>query len=501
MRQSWNKLTLVQSFLVVLVLSIAQSSLDAQVVIKEKIPIDPSNPQSRSLDMSPKDSPPSLFLVAPRLGLMQLEVQWASKLYNPIPPAAYMRVTLPETTYTATVNSFFNNFIAFWVTNYDSCQHPRVYDGYMKYSGDRVGTYPIELLFIKVPRTGDTLRFVFHDTVDIPAATLSGDSAQGWMISNSSAPQNVNCWTAPDNLELAVSALSYADTVLAGFRVKPDADTIFYGAATAVRATAINSLGKEVYIDGGTQIVYSASPTIYGKFIRAVGDTLSSPIIQNYSDARNGKVWYVSDKQTISDSLHSITITAKKNQDTSKKGNGATTIKSEWKVFQQCGQSWSDSAYDSDPGGTICSEGCALCCMAMVLSRYGYNVDPGTLNAWMKDPIHSGYDPGGLVHWLVPEVYSSGDIALSGDKIIVNKDGSPLDVTKLDDFLSDSHWSTAVQVSHGRRSHYILIIGKNNLGQYVTIDPRFPDPSTLLDYSTTGYPKGRILKIIPYWKN
>jgi hypothetical protein len=429
---------------------------------------------------------------------MQLEIQYAWKLYSAMPSTAYLRIALPETTYTTTVNDFFNTFVSFPVTNFDNCQNPPVPATYTKFSGYRSTQYPIKLLFVRIPRTGDTLRFTLHDNVDIPVTILSGDSSQGWSISNSVDPQNVQCWTAPDKLEASSSVFKYADTVFVGFRVKPDVDAIFYGAATPVRATAVNSSGNEVYIDAGTQVLYTAAPTYYGKFIKATGDTTSSPIVQSYSDARNGKVWYVSDKRTISDSLHSITIAAAKNQDTTVRGNGTVTIKSEWIVFDQCHQTWSDSAYDFEPGATICGKGCALSCMTMILKRYGYNVDPGTLNAWMKDPTHLGYDPGGNVHWNVPQLYSNNAIKLKA--LVVNDDGSPLDLAKLDNY-SDSRWSTIVQVDHGGSTHYVLVIGKNTAGQYVTIDPRFPHPSTLLDYRTNEYPNGKILKIIPYRKN
>ena len=238
------------------------STTYSQVILKERVPIDPGNPSGFYSGRHPFTTPPDLYLVMPRAGLMQLEIQYAWKLYSAMPSTAYLRIALPETTYTTTVNDFFNTFVSFPVTNFDNCQNQPVPATYTKFSGYRSTQYPIKLLFVRIPRTGDTLRFTLHDNVDIPVTILSGDSSQGWSISNSVDPQNVQCWTAPDKLEASSSVFKYADTVFVGFRVKPDVDAIFYGAATPVRATAVNSSGNEVYIDASIVMEWSESEIV-----------------------------------------------------------------------------------------------------------------------------------------------------------------------------------------------------------------------------------------------
>ncbi len=498
MRTNIAVVFLLFSFFESFVTLLSPAECNAQVIVKERVSIFPDI-VTGSYRKNPRDTPPNLFIVAPRSGLMQFEISYGWKLNSAIPSSATFRVALPETTYTTTVTDFFNRFTSFPVYNTNICQSPPTSNNYVRFSDMRNTPYPFKLLFIRVPRPGDTLRFTLHDGADIPSTTLSGDSSTGWTVFNSIDPPNVQCWSSPDNQEATSAVLKFADTAIAGFRVKGDYDTVFYGHATPVRVTAINSAGNEVYYSASNQISLSYTPTIYGRFINAAWDTVASPITQNYSDARNGKVWYVSDPGRLSDSVHPITLTAKNIQDTSKHGTGTVTIKNEWTIFNQWNTLWRDSAYDFEPGATIWGKGCALTCFAMILKRYGYNVTPGTLNSWMKNSDHLGFDPGGNVHWVVPEEYSGG-VSLAFMGLVANPNGSPLSLSVIDN-CPEPNWSLMAQVDDGASTHYIIIVGKNLAGEYVTLDPIYSTPRTLVDYGTPAYPHGRIRKLIKYWKN
>ena len=176
MRKTWSIFIAGQSLIGLLVPFIVHIQLCAQIVIREQILIDPSNPTLRHSVENPLDIPPDYFVVPPLSGTLRLEVMNAFRMNYAVPPSAYLKVVLPETTYTTTVVDFFNNFGRYYWASGVSCP-------YWEYYGTRYGSNPMKLLFIKVIGGRDTLRFVYHSDADIPTTYLSGSGS--WAITNS----------------------------------------------------------------------------------------------------------------------------------------------------------------------------------------------------------------------------------------------------------------------------------------------------------------------------
>jgi hypothetical protein len=66
-------------------------------------------------------------------------------------------------------------------------------------------------------------------------------------------------------------------------------------------------------------------------------------------------------------------------------------------VSQQCGESWSNDELGTAAGVTICDAGCAMSSVAMVLKTKGTDVNPGSLNSWLRN--HGGYEGGDELVW------------------------------------------------------------------------------------------------------
>jgi len=64
--------------------------------------------------------------------------------------------------------------------------------------------------------------------------------------------------------------------------------------------------------------------------------------------------------------------------------------------FAQADSAWADSPLGDTPG-TMAEEGCAVSSAAMVLAYYGVQVDPGSLNDYLR--VHGGYTPEGWIYW------------------------------------------------------------------------------------------------------
>lgn len=144
--------------------------------------------------------------------------------------------------------------------------------------------------------------------------------------------------------------------------------------------------------------------------------------------------------------------------------------------YLQCGQSWSGSQLGSCSGLTMCSDGCAVICMAMLLKTNGVNVDPGQLNTYLTN--NNGYSGGCLLIWDKGARYPGSSITFSGSAAyslatIKSKidAGNPVIVNV----------TTTV-------NHFIVVKGYNGsgttAGDFVVLDPLYQAERSLSNYST-----------------
>jgi ABC-type bacteriocin/lantibiotic exporter with double-glycine peptidase domain len=71
-------------------------------------------------------------------------------------------------------------------------------------------------------------------------------------------------------------------------------------------------------------------------------------------------------------------------------------------LYKQCNSAWGNQALGNSGGNTICSAGCLMSCVAMILNTYGKTIsgaatNPGNLNTWLKN--NGGYAQGDLFVW------------------------------------------------------------------------------------------------------
>jgi len=59
-----------------------------------------------------------------------------------------------------------------------------------------------------------------------------------------------------------------------------------------------------------------------------------------------------------------------------------------WTEYKQCDSRWSSEQLGTCSSTTICSAGCAMSSVAMILATKGCSYTPSTLNSWLKS--HSG---------------------------------------------------------------------------------------------------------------
>jgi hypothetical protein len=471
------------------------ASSEAQVTIKEYILIDPANPSRHVSPRNPLTSLPGLFLVAPTTGVMQLEVYNGSKMDADISTAAYLKVAIPETTFTTNVRDYWDYFSTHNYT--PSCPYTMFYRG-------RQASYPNKLLFMNVTALIDTMSFLYHPDVDLQPYSISGPNQGIWTVYFYSSLNDCRHSYRLDPTNSCVVYLKYADTSFVGFRVTNSADTIKYGGADTLRAIAISSGGNEVQINPNAQITFNANPTKYGGFKKTNSDTVTSSV--PYSDARNGNIVYISDIKYLSDTIKTVSVSVKYTNDTSKTGTALLRIKRKlrWQYWSQLDSLWKNKRYGDLPKDsvlvngirvprwlTVSSDGCAMTCSAMALYALGYDTDPGRLDDWLVG--NSGYDSNRVV-W--PKIMDySGELG-GGVRISYVKDSggvnqkqgvnSPtIGTSNIDGFLDDLHVVVA-QVWNATHSHWVVVTSKVN-GDYYILDPGNATRTKLSEYSNTIY--------------
>jgi len=151
--------------------------------------------------------------------------------------------------------------------------------------------------------------------------------------------------------------------------------------------------------------------------------------------------------------------------------------------YNQCNSTWGGNLI-GQPGHcseTICSVGCALTSVAMVLRYLGDNVDPGSLNAWLRN--HGGYS-GCLIYWSVPANHDQNIQYVTSfyttDKTRVRQEldaGYPVIV--------------GVNVVNGNPRHYVVVTrytGSSPSYTYYINDPAWTNRTTLANYNNAiGY--------------
>lgn len=144
--------------------------------------------------------------------------------------------------------------------------------------------------------------------------------------------------------------------------------------------------------------------------------------------------------------------------------------------YLQCGQTWSNSQLGTCSGLTMCTDGCAVVCMAMLLKTNGVNVNPGQLNTWLTS--NGGYSSGCLIIWGTAVQYPGSTITFAGST------GYSLSAIKS---KIDAGSPVIVNVTTSV-THFIVVKGYNgsgtNTSDFVVLDPLYQSERLLSNYNT-----------------
>eukprot|EP01110_Echinostelium_bisporum_P011368 TRINITY_DN51_c0_g1_i1.p1 TRINITY_DN51_c0_g1~~TRINITY_DN51_c0_g1_i1.p1 ORF type:complete len:155 (-),score=55.27 TRINITY_DN51_c0_g1_i1:16-435(-) len=80
-----------------------------------------------------------------------------------------------------------------------------------------------------------------------------------------------------------------------------------------------------------------------------------------------------------------------------------------WVMYKQCDSRWGGQQLGSC-SATICSAGCAMSSVAMILATRGVSVDPSSFNSWLDG--NGGYESGCGIIWSTADKF--GKTAFQG---------------------------------------------------------------------------------------
>jgi hypothetical protein len=150
------------------------------------------------------------------------------------------------------------------------------------------------------------------------------------------------------------------------------------------------------------------------------------------------------------------------------------TVKSYgWTEYKQCDSRWANNQLGTC-SETICSAGCAMSSVAMILQTKGAGQDPGSLNSWLKS--NGGYASGCNIVWASVDAFgvtSFQGIEQASESAICSG-------------LSQGHGIVA-NVHNG--GHYVLLTACAGNGVFYVNDP---------GYSTTTYTMSDIVQEAVY---
>jgi hypothetical protein len=145
-----------------------------------------------------------------------------------------------------------------------------------------------------------------------------------------------------------------------------------------------------------------------------------------------------------------------------------------WTEYKQCDSRWSSQKLGTC-SQTICSAGCAMSSVAMIIATRGGNYNPSTLNSWLEK--HGGYANGCNIYWGAVD-------ALGHTKYQSMETASESAICS---GLSKGHGIVA-NVNGG--GHWVLLTACLGNGVFAVNDPGF---------SRTTYKMSDILREAVYW--
>lgn len=154
--------------------------------------------------------------------------------------------------------------------------------------------------------------------------------------------------------------------------------------------------------------------------------------------------------------------------------NATTTGMNGWVSYKQCDSRWANQELGTCSSQTICSAGCAMTSVAMMLKTKGASVDPSSLDSYLTK--NGGYASGCNIIWA-----KADDFGKTKFQAIETANES-----QICSGLSQGHGIIA-NVNNG--GHWVLLTGCAGNGVFYVNDP---------GYSRTTYKMSEILREAVY---
>ncbi|MGA3288552.1 MAG: hypothetical protein ABSD46_14150, partial [Bacteroidota bacterium] len=274
------------------------------------------------------------------------------------------------------------------------------------------------------------------------------------------------------------------------------------------------SLPIEIKAQGGGKISDDAMVNVYthgddAEFGNIVNDSTgqsAKAMTVRYADIKSGKVKFVPDCTHIQGRFpQGVRFGVNLAEKTKLAAANGVIVKGpnsgEW--FTQGDPRWTGQQYDKyidsikQNGDTVYhnigQKGCALSCMAMAMSAYGIQTDPGKLDKYMDSTKH--WFPEGQVDWNAVGDYNK---STKFDKPDVEDKGKILQQSDLDIYLSKGGPVIVKVYDKKGINHWVIVTGKRG-NNYDILDPASQEniKTSLSDYGDTTNPI-KIYKIVNY---
>ena len=182
-------------------------------------------------------------------------------------------------------------------------------------------------------------------------------------------------------------------------------------------------------------------------------------------------------------------------------GQGDALWGSHHYLYSYAYQKVGDSVVSRTPN-TISKKGCALTSLALALKANDVDTDPGRLNTFMKDTTLFDWTiDSSSVRWETPNfILETPFVFLRqfGTSISKDKPEPPhIPIDTLGYYL-DRCMPVLVNVSNppgAKKTHWVLVSGRDSTGRYTIVDPGYANRSTLADYNNVIY------KVVIYKKS
>jgi hypothetical protein len=307
------------------------------------------------------------------------------------------------------------------------------------------------------------------------------------------------------------SSLSASDTLVVlsdrvvRLRVEPDPGVLDPSSSvlpeSVIHVIAENANGREVALPEGATVTLSIPKEAYDDHILGFIAPYAARVVESisYEAARNGSV-IAGALAPGPEKSTTVPIHAVVDQDPALSGDGSILVSGRgffpdavhYSQRADCGAPWGNDLYDHSTQ-TISTLGCAVSSLAMAMTAFGFEIEPGELNTWKQGrSLEDGGFDGENTNWTAANKYTNyvlkarrefarGDMWDIQPSNPDSRGRAPNHATTTStavlDSLLEARRIVLVQVanySHSRdrwSQHWVVVTGRTYEGSYLILDP------------------------------